>query len=324
MINWTDIDNEVEIFQNGYREGFIAIFKKYEGQDTDHVTTQNKVVKVTVTSFANRYGIPETTFRRWISEESADAATSSKKPANWTERMAEATAKAKAEAEAAAEAARIAEQQRHQEELASALERQKREAQLAEAKRLEAEKAKIRAEEQAKAKAAAEKEIAELKAKMAEAAKAAEFDLSTLTEAQKAEVMTILANDPDSASDFFEAQAKERERKNREAAEKARQQAEQRAENKARQEEQERARRRSKDYADSALNLLANKVMPSLFEFRNLSQVKPISLTDINNGEFESLDPIYNMAYALEAVAASIREQLDLLNVERELSSTEQ
>lgn len=61
-IRWADIEAEC----GGYREGFVAIFRKYEGQATDERTAQGHVVKVTRTSFADHMGINPSTFHRWV------------------------------------------------------------------------------------------------------------------------------------------------------------------------------------------------------------------------------------------------------------------
>jgi len=62
MIKWAKIEAEC----GGYREGFVAIFRKYEGQKTDERDAQGRIVKVTVTSFARHVGVPVPTFRRWV------------------------------------------------------------------------------------------------------------------------------------------------------------------------------------------------------------------------------------------------------------------
>jgi hypothetical protein len=61
MISWSEIEAEC----GDYRAGFVAIFRKYEGQPTDEKDEQGRTVKVTRTAFARHMGIPETTFRGW-------------------------------------------------------------------------------------------------------------------------------------------------------------------------------------------------------------------------------------------------------------------
>jgi hypothetical protein len=63
MVSWSEIEAEC----GGYREGFVAVFRKYEGQATDEKDAKNRTVKVTASSFARHVGIPEQTFRRWVS-----------------------------------------------------------------------------------------------------------------------------------------------------------------------------------------------------------------------------------------------------------------
>lgn len=60
-VQWSQIEAECD----GYREGFVAIFRKYEGLPTDEKDAQGRIVKVTATSFARHLGIEESTFRRW-------------------------------------------------------------------------------------------------------------------------------------------------------------------------------------------------------------------------------------------------------------------
>jgi len=61
-ITWSQIEAEC----GNYRDGFVATFRKYEGQDTDERDGQNRVIKVTASSFARHVGIPERTFTRWV------------------------------------------------------------------------------------------------------------------------------------------------------------------------------------------------------------------------------------------------------------------
>lgn len=62
MIKWCDIEAECSDF----RSGFVAVFRKYEGMDTDEKTAQDRIVKVTMSSFARHMGIGESTFRSWV------------------------------------------------------------------------------------------------------------------------------------------------------------------------------------------------------------------------------------------------------------------
>jgi hypothetical protein len=63
MITWAQIDTELQ--QGDYRDRAVALFRKYEGQDTDERDRRGCVVKVTAASFARRYGIQPRTFRIW-------------------------------------------------------------------------------------------------------------------------------------------------------------------------------------------------------------------------------------------------------------------
>lgn len=62
MISWSEIEAEC----GNYREGFVAVFRKYEGQPTDEKDAQGRTVKVTVKSFSRHAGIPDSTFRGWV------------------------------------------------------------------------------------------------------------------------------------------------------------------------------------------------------------------------------------------------------------------
>lgn len=61
MITWDQIETET----GDFRAGFVEIFQKYEGQETDEKDEQNRTVKVTMSSFARHAGIAESTFREW-------------------------------------------------------------------------------------------------------------------------------------------------------------------------------------------------------------------------------------------------------------------
>jgi hypothetical protein len=61
-IRWTDIVAEC----GNYKAGFVTTFRKYEGMTTDERDGSNRVVKVTMASFAEHMGIPRPTFQRWV------------------------------------------------------------------------------------------------------------------------------------------------------------------------------------------------------------------------------------------------------------------
>ena len=64
VVKWSEIEQECR----EYRSGFVATFQRYEGDSTDEKDKQGRVVKVTVSSFAQHMGIPEATFRGWIAK----------------------------------------------------------------------------------------------------------------------------------------------------------------------------------------------------------------------------------------------------------------
>ncbi len=61
-ITWDQITAECD----GYRAGFVAVFRKYEGQPTDEKDGAGRVVKVTSDAFARHVGIPRSTFQQWV------------------------------------------------------------------------------------------------------------------------------------------------------------------------------------------------------------------------------------------------------------------
>jgi hypothetical protein len=61
-ITWSQIETEC----GNYRDGFVAIFRKYEGQDTDEKDGAGRVVVVTIASFARHVGISKDTFGDWV------------------------------------------------------------------------------------------------------------------------------------------------------------------------------------------------------------------------------------------------------------------
>ena len=315
MIKWTDIDNEVEEFQSGYRSGFVAIFKKYEGMETDDRDASNRVVKVTRASFSKRYGIAETTFRGWLEVGTTVAATSR---GTISDRMAEAAAKAKAEAEAKAA-----------KELAAALERQAkasaaqakeamRQERIAADNRQKIEAERIRREEQTKAKEAAAKEIAKLREDLAKAAAKAEFDVSTMTAAQKQQVMTMLANDPDKAAEWFKAQTAERSRKLAEAEKKAKADADKKRSQMADRESRKAAERARQDYDSSALKQFISVTKNAEVMMKLLNE-KPVTFDHILASGLSAGEWV-KMTELVEDMAVEVREAIFAVNAEQELS----
>jgi hypothetical protein len=70
MIKWGDIIAEC----GNYRDGFVTIFRRYEGQPTDERDARG-VVKVTAKSFAEHMGIDPRTFTRWVAKHGLDSAS---------------------------------------------------------------------------------------------------------------------------------------------------------------------------------------------------------------------------------------------------------
>lgn len=62
MVTWKQIDGELD----GYRVGFVAVFRKYEGQPTDKHDAQGRPMKVSAHTFAAHIKVDTHTFRRWI------------------------------------------------------------------------------------------------------------------------------------------------------------------------------------------------------------------------------------------------------------------
>jgi transposase-like protein len=68
-IPWSQIEAEC----GDFRAGFVATYRKYQGQPTDERNGQNRVVKVTISSFARHMGIAESTFREWVGSTTREA-----------------------------------------------------------------------------------------------------------------------------------------------------------------------------------------------------------------------------------------------------------
>jgi transposase-like protein len=61
-ITWSEIEAEAQ----GFRQGLVALFRKYEGQPTDEKDGNGRTVRVTAAAFARHLGIEDSTFRRWV------------------------------------------------------------------------------------------------------------------------------------------------------------------------------------------------------------------------------------------------------------------
>lgn len=71
IVKWSEIEAEC----GDYRQGFVATFRKYEGQLTDEKDGQGRAVKVTASSFARHIGVDKKTFGRWVAVSSRGALT---------------------------------------------------------------------------------------------------------------------------------------------------------------------------------------------------------------------------------------------------------
>lgn len=90
MTPWSKIEAEC----GDFRKGFVAVFRKYEGQETDERDGSNRIVKVTMDSFARHMGIPRTTFQKWVAKVPPDTGvtTAAKDQKSIDDRFAEVTA----------------------------------------------------------------------------------------------------------------------------------------------------------------------------------------------------------------------------------------
>ena len=62
MVTWNEISEEC----GDYKAGFIAVFRKYEGEPTDAKDARGRTIKVSVNSFCEHMKIPDKTFREWL------------------------------------------------------------------------------------------------------------------------------------------------------------------------------------------------------------------------------------------------------------------
>lgn len=320
MINWTEIDAEVEEFQDGYRSGFVSIFKKYEGQETEERTAQGHVVKVTVVSFGRRYGIAETTFRGWVDADSSTPEESKRNRPGPNQRaidQAAADAKAKAEAVAADQLAKALAAQ----EIKAETEAQRRaQESAAAAKRVaEAYAAKVLAAAKEEAKLDKLEALNRQAKQLKDAAKAEGFDLTQMTDADKAKVMIMLGNDPEQARDFFRALNEDRARRTDEATAKAQAEQDKRRGQMAEREAREAARKASLAYEESALCYYLTKVYPVLIKFEDMMKDKPINFDAILYSRLAPSQIVPKFDRGEDIVCAG-REAIFLANAENELA----
>jgi len=62
MVAWADIVAEC----GNYKDGFVAVFRRYEGETTDEKDGRGAWLKVSQNSFADHMGIARETFKRWV------------------------------------------------------------------------------------------------------------------------------------------------------------------------------------------------------------------------------------------------------------------
>jgi transposase-like protein len=62
MITWNEIIAEC----GNYRDGFVKVFRRHEGEATDEKDKQGRPIKVTIHSFAGHIGVNPATFHRWV------------------------------------------------------------------------------------------------------------------------------------------------------------------------------------------------------------------------------------------------------------------
>jgi hypothetical protein len=67
VISWSAIDLEC----GNYKDGFVAVFRKYESMPTDQKDASGRTIKVTVTSFTRHFGLDANAFRRWVRDGAA-------------------------------------------------------------------------------------------------------------------------------------------------------------------------------------------------------------------------------------------------------------
>ncbi len=72
VVSWSQIKSECD----GYRAGFVKIFRKYETSPTDALDARGRAIKVSQASFAEHLGIDASTFKRWVKHVEKGAALS--------------------------------------------------------------------------------------------------------------------------------------------------------------------------------------------------------------------------------------------------------
>lgn len=307
MIKWSDIEAEC----TGYKHGFVDIFRKYEGMDTDERDSANRVITVNVSTFCDRFGIARTTFRRWMEKvEGMPAGPATTSNTNVVIRIAEATAKATAEAEDKAAQALANQALAHAAQAKAAAEKAEKDKQAALAKAAREQAAAVEAERK-RAKVEAE-EAAKLKLQEIEARLRAEIKAEPPTPEILAEMakQALTSSDPDIVNKMAEAYGKHRVEQD--AKNKADAQA-RAAANRAAQAERDATnaeKRASQEYEDSALKLFMD-AHEKLVDCAVLLGRKPITFSNLiasglTHGEI--LDTVEEAIEISKRIEASIIE----------------
>jgi hypothetical protein len=311
MIKWSEIESEC----GDYRSGFVAVFRKYEGMETDKRDNARRIVKVSIGSFSSHFGIADTTFRRWLDREMGTTSGATSPGTNRIkQQLAEAAAKAKAEAEAKAEKALEAQAKRSAEAAAKALEHADRQQKAA----VVAERTRVEAQAKAEARKEAEKKIKEIQAKLEQEFKAREFDPSHLTPSQRSEIMVLLANDPAEAKRWFKAYEDERKRKLSAANAKAVEANRKRLEQMQDRERRAAHQKASKEFEDSALKMFSS-LADLARKCQKLLQTKPVTFNHLITSGLSANDWV-KMTEDVEDVAVAFRESIFEANAAEELS----
>lgn len=195
------------------------------------------------------------------------------------------------------------------------------------ARREEQEKAEM-ARQQLLKEQAAEREIlrqeklealGRLEKQLKEEAKKQEFDVSSLTAEQKAQVMTLLANDPKEASRWFKAQNEERARKLTEETKKAKEAAIKHRQQMDDREAREAARKASQDYDESALCYFLEEVLPLCQELGKILDRKSVTFDHILRSNYTA-NELVRFTEEAEDIVVQVREALFSANAEAELA----
>jgi hypothetical protein len=317
MISWSDIEAEC----CGFREGLVATFRKYEGMETDERDAANRVVKVTMASFARHMGVAEGTFNDWVSREMGRATRPTPRGSfneRFQKQVKEAAAEAQAKAEAKAQKALAAALKAQEEKAAAQAWTAAQNAQKQQKQAVVAERARVEAAAKVEARKEAEKKIKEIQAKLEQEFKAREFDPSHLTPSQRSEIMVLLANDPAEAKRWFKAYEDERKRKLSAANAKAVEANRKRLEQMQDRERRAAHQKASKEFEDSALKMFSS-LADLARKCQKLLQTKPVTFNHLITSGLSANDWV-KMTEDVEDVAVAFRESIFEANAAEELS----